>query len=131
MIYWPECPGEVRNTGTLLEDEPFDWVEDGLIPEDQMEWRENSAFWAIDDFFAMLKLHFETLNFVPVGRRRVEGMYPWIGRPKEDQEMLATIQKIYRDHGWPDMTRFRKEDCLADVEAMISARFPDANMEIN
>jgi len=131
VIYWPECPGEVRNMGALLEDEPFDWAEDGLIPEDQMEWRENSAFWAIEDFFEMLKLHFATLNFVPVGRRRVEGMYPWIRRSEEDQEILAAIQKIYREYGWPEKNKFCKDDCLAEIEAMISARFPNANMDFN
>ncbi|KAI0590051.1 hypothetical protein TUN199_02775 [Pyrenophora tritici-repentis] len=127
--YWPECPGVVKHTGTLLEDDPFDWEEDGLIPEVQMKWRENSAFWAINDVFEMLKLHFETLEVVPAGRRKVEGMYPWIMRSMEDQAMLAAIQKIYKYHGWPDKTRFRKEDCIADIEAMISAQFPDADMD--
>ncbi|KAI1665392.1 hypothetical protein L13192_10333 [Pyrenophora tritici-repentis] len=127
--YWPECPGVVKHTGTLLEDDPFDWEEDGLIPEVQMKWRESSAFWAINDVFEMLKLHFETLEVVPAGRRKVEGMYPWIMRSMEDQAMLAAIQKIYKYHGWPDKTRFRKEDCIADIEAMISAQFPDADMD--
>ncbi|KAA8613539.1 hypothetical protein PtrSN002B_010176 [Pyrenophora tritici-repentis] len=94
-----------------------------------MKWRENSAFWAINDVFEMLKLHFETLEVVPAGRRKVEGMYPWIMRSMEDQAMLAAIQKIYKYHGWPDKTRFRKEDCIADIEAMISAQFPDADMD--
>lgn len=45
------------------------------------------------------------------------------------QEMLSAVQKIYRDHGWPDKARYRKEDCLVEIEAMMSTRFPDVDMD--
>ncbi|USP81890.1 hypothetical protein yc1106_09164 [Curvularia clavata] len=124
VIYWHDPPGEIM-TGYGSFGEATSWAEDGLIPEDQVEWRESSCFWLFQHFFEMLKNKFRTLEFVPFGRHQVESMWPFIQRNEEKQRLLEAIQEVYRDHGWPDMTRFRKEDCLADIDAMVKARFPD------
>ena len=37
--------------------------------------------------------------------------------------MLA-VQAIFREHGWPDLERFRKQECLRAVEAALQDKFP-------
>ena len=103
-----------------VEDDPYDWVDDGLIPEDQVEWRAGSGIWEIGDFFEMLKANLKTLNFVPFRPDMVQAA--WYGRTAEDQETLEGVQKIYKDHGWPDLARYRKDDCLAAIDAFLKTR---------
>ena len=129
VIYWYECPNEVRFKNDQVEGDGYGWADDGLIPEDQADWRCESGVWDIKDFFEMLKRNFEQLNFVPVGSRIVKAVWDSGPEPERMQEMISAVQKIYRDHGWPDKTRYRKQDCLAKIEAMMSAQFPDVDLD--
>jgi len=102
-------------------------VDEDIIPEDQVEWRAESGIWAIKDFFGMLKSHFKKLNFVPIGPRRVLGI--WGSQDSEWTEFLVAAQEIYRKHGWPDAAQYQKEDCLAEIGSMLDARIPgDVNL---
>lgn len=74
VIYWYECPIEVCFKDDQVEGDGYGWADDGLIPEDQVDWRCESGVWAIKDFFEMLKRNFEQLNFVPVGSRIVNAV---------------------------------------------------------
>jgi hypothetical protein len=94
-------------------------LDDGLIPEDQVLWRASSGVWAIKEFFEMLKYHFKMLNFVPIGPEGVTDV--WVGKDDSLQDEMAAVQETCRRHGWPDMTRFHKEDCLAEVETLLEA----------
>lgn len=63
VVYWYECLGAVKDEGfQQIEGDPYDWVVDGLIPEDQVEWRAGSGIWPIEAFFKMLMDHFRKLN---------------------------------------------------------------------
>lgn len=68
----------------------------------------------------MLKANFKTLNFVSIKSDRVRAA--WYGDTAEGKKELKKVQKIYRDHGWPDSTRYCKYDCLAAIEAMLEDR---------
>ena len=103
----------------------------GFIPEDQQECRDNSSICIIKDFSEMLKDKLRMLEFVPFGRHTVEAMWLFIHRLEEDQKLLEAIQEMYRHHGWPDMTRFRKEDCLADIDSIVKTQFPDLEYKYN
>jgi len=114
VVYWPECAGVINTSGPdQVKPDPYDWAEDELITESQAEWRASGGIWAIEDFFGMLKFHFRELNFVPIGSRVVEMI--WNRQPGKRRDMLTAIQEVYREHGWPDLTRFRRQDCLPQI----------------
>ncbi|KAF2995703.1 hypothetical protein E8E13_003944 [Curvularia kusanoi] len=102
VIYWRECMSEAKNE--ILE----------------VEWRAGSGIWEITGFFEMLKANFKSLNFVPFRPDKFKAA--WYGRSAEAQETLEGVQKIYKDHGWPDLMRYRKDDCLAAIEAYLKTR---------
>jgi hypothetical protein len=39
-------------------------------------------------------------------------------------EVIATVQNVYHEHGWPNLGQYRKEDCLKAIEAIMADRFP-------
>jgi hypothetical protein len=121
VIYWFECHGEVKSLEfSEVEGDSYDWVDDGLIPEDQVEWRANSGVWAIEMFFEMLKDHFRKLNFVPTSPYEVKDM--WAGQEGFGRETLRKVQTVYRKHGWPDVARFNKHECAAEVKQLVDER---------
>jgi hypothetical protein len=121
VIYWYECPGDVKGLEfSEIEGDPYDWVDDGLIPEDQVEWRAGSGIWPIETFFTMLKAHFQMLNFVPMGPREVQDV--WVAQGDYAKETQVAVKKIYRKHGWPDMARFNKQACSAEVKTLLEER---------
>lgn len=122
VIYWFECMSEAKNEIEEVEDDPYDWADNGLIPdsEDQVEWRAGSGIWEITDFFEMLKTHLINLTFVPYPPDKMEAA--WYGRDAHGRETLEGVQKIFRDHGWPDLRRYRKADCLAAIDAYLQTR---------
>jgi hypothetical protein len=123
VIYWYECPGDVKCSEiSEVEDDSYDWVDDGLISEDQVEWRAGSGVWAIEDFFEMLKYHFRKLNFVPIGPREVQDV--WDHRNAHEKETQVAVQNVYRKHGWPDMARFNKQACSAEVKTLLEESAP-------
>lgn len=92
VIYRHDCMGQGKIGISEVEDDPYDWVDDDLIPEDQLLWRAGSKIWEITDFFRPLKAKFEMLNFVPFRRDYVRAT--WYGRPLSPQETLEGGQKI-------------------------------------
>lgn len=123
VIYWYECPGDVKG-GEFQEvdGDPYDWVDDDLIPEDQMEWRAGSGIWPIETFFKMLKANFLKLNFVPIGPREVQDV--WDARDQYGKETQVIVQNIFRKHGWPNTARFNKQACSAEVKTLLEERAP-------
>lgn len=123
VIYWYECPGDVKGGEYQeVEDDPYDWVDDDLIPENQVEWRAGSGIWPIEAFFKMLKANFQKLNFVPIGPREVQDV--WVARDDYAKETQVAVQNIYRKHGWPNVTRFNKQACSAEVKTLLEERAP-------
>ncbi|OPB40094.1 hypothetical protein A0O28_0001730 [Trichoderma guizhouense] len=117
---WYECPGEVRDwplREKVLED-PYDYEED----EEQAEWRGECGAWSIPDFFEVLKDQFRELKFVPKSPRAVVDVY--ISEGVAFPDMIEMLQGIYREHGWPDMEKYRKKDCLKAVQKALKERYP-------
>ncbi|KAF2421786.1 hypothetical protein EJ08DRAFT_701898 [Tothia fuscella] len=120
IVHWLECPNEIQYEGTR--DHVTDVVDDST-PENEVEWREDSPAWAIADFFELLKDQFRDLKFIPLSSRTVVDI-PTVLGPNSDgvQDM---VQKIYREHGWPDLSRYRKEDCLEAIQVALREHYPD------
>lgn len=121
IIYWIECSDGLReNTSQeLIEKEDWAWV-----PETEANWwdTEGSPAWTIADFFEMLKDQFHNLRFIPANNRQV--FETWKGYD-EDGELGTTLRMIFREHGCPDLERYRKAECIKAVEKVTEEKFPD------
>lgn len=79
--------------------------------------------WSVPDFFATLKHHLKQLHFVPISPRRVvDGFH---GPDTLWPEALDVVKGIHRAHGWPDLERYRKKDCLKAILTALCENFPD------
>lgn len=116
IVHWYECFSPIDEDPKQIEDSLDDWV-----PEDEVAWRGEGAVWAVEDFFETLKTHFRKLNFVPIGSRAVKDV--WISGLTDG--MLVAVQDVYHSHGWPDLTRYRKRECMKEVQALMEAQYPD------
>ena len=119
-IYWPECDGKIKHWPTvpMIDDDPYDYCEN----DKEAEWR-NEAGWAISDFFETLKDQFRELHFIPISTEKVIANYGQ-DRPGEE-DMRPMLQEIYREHGWPNLNQYRKEECLKAVQKALVEHYPD------
>jgi hypothetical protein len=119
VVYWYECPGEIKSEPSRepIEDDPYNYAE-----EDETEWRAESGVWSVTDFFETLKDQFRELNFIPTSPWSVVDVFAH-GLPNG---MVNMLQGIYRQHGWPDLERYRKEDCMAAVRTALEENYLDS-----
>ncbi|KAK0117609.1 hypothetical protein ONS95_011944 [Cadophora gregata] len=120
IIHWPQCPGEIRHNPSKedVEDDPYDYA-----PENEAEWRADAPAWAITDFFELLKDQFREQHFIPISPRRVINVYTHFGLDSDG--MIPMLQNIYRERGWPNLERYRKQECLEAVQMALEQRYPD------
>jgi hypothetical protein len=131
VVYWPDCPSDDNDQGMegevfaplreeeRLEDDPYDWCGS----DEEAMWREEGGAWPVKEFFEMWMDEFRALRFVPVGKRVVKDVYTRY-HPSQDG-LLQLLRGVYRDHGWPDLERYRKEECLVAVQAALREHYPD------
>lgn len=122
IVHWLDCFGEIRNSPSreFVEDDPYDYAAEN---EQEAEWRGDAPAWAIADFFKLLKDQFLELRFIPISSRSVLNVY--FDHGPRNYDMIPMLQRIYREHGWPDLQRFRKHDCLDAVRTALRERYPD------
>ncbi|KAK4233823.1 hypothetical protein C8A03DRAFT_38435 [Achaetomium macrosporum] len=78
----------------------------------------------ISDFFKLLKDQFVHLDWIPIS--------PFTVRDGHDRDwpheegMMAMLEDIYRQHGWPDLAVYRKSDCLKAVQKAMAERYPES-----
>ncbi|OAL51483.1 hypothetical protein IQ07DRAFT_643564 [Pyrenochaeta sp. DS3sAY3a] len=119
VVYWDGCPTEVRKAHESEEifDDPYDWA-----PQNEAEWRADAACWPVATFFDVLKSHFLNLSFVPISPTEILDEYETL-RP-DFRGMIPMLQQVYREHHWPDLSRYCKADCLSAVESALRERYP-------
>jgi hypothetical protein len=119
IAYWPECPDEIRHE-TRQEQVQDD--SDAWATQEEADWRCDAPAWTITDFFAMLREQFEQLRFIPINGRQVIDSY---SEYSDDGEMEPMLQEIYREHGWPKLEDYNKEECIQAVEQALAEKYPD------
>ncbi|KAK4506098.1 hypothetical protein PRZ48_004063 [Zasmidium cellare] len=122
VVYFVDCPHAIRFNPNLphkpIKDDPYEYA----LP-DEAEWRGWGAAWGVKEFFEVMNWLFRGLQYVPVGRRFVEEA--WEDDDPETAGARAMVQEIFRKHGWPDdMGRYRKQECLDEVESVVERHFP-------
>ncbi|EXF76362.1 hypothetical protein CFIO01_12058 [Colletotrichum fioriniae PJ7] len=112
VIYWPECPGRLRDGPRCIEDDPYDYCDD----EEDAEWRADGAAWSVADFFKVLKAEYRFLRWVPWNEYEVLDSESTMTR-----NPVPALQDAYRRHGWPNSQEYRKEECLEETKAIMVA----------
>lgn len=109
-MYWIGCPGSVTEDPDLVRPETWSWQDEEDYPEKEGWWRNGAKIWSIPDFFEVLKDQFRTLRFLPQNNGEVGNrgcMAPGHGEE---------IESTFREHGWPDLERYRKRECMEALE---------------
>lgn len=119
IVHWVGCEpkiiiGASRN---IIDDDAYDYASE----EEADSFRGSAGTWAIADFFEVLKDLYRQLNFIPITPRRVIGVY---SNP-QNPELRDMLQHIYREHGWPDMERYRKQECMDAIREALEQHYPD------
>lgn len=119
IAYWPECPSEIRDETDQeqVRDNPDAW-----ISQEEADWRCDAPAWTIPAFFALVQKQYEQLRFIPINSRQV--INSWSGY-SDSGEMEIMLQDIYREHGWPDLGTYRKEECIQAVTKALTEQYPD------
>lgn len=119
IAYWPECPDPIRyeTRQEQVQDDSDAWA-----TKEEANWRCDAPAWPISEFFVMLREQFEQLHFIPINGRQVIDSY---SKYSDDGEMESMLQDIYREHGWPNLEHYRKEDCIQAVKQVLAERYPD------
>lgn len=97
--------------------------------EDEYTGIEWGPCWPVHHFFAMLKNHYLKLNFIPYDFRTVIDIWTEetpSGRPIP-KGIPQLLQSIYHRNGWPDLEKFNKEACLAELKKELAEKYPDIN----
>ncbi|OAQ60118.1 hypothetical protein VFPPC_14785 [Pochonia chlamydosporia 170] len=119
IVHWVDCESEIIAGASrdVIDDDAYDYASE----EEGDSFRGNAGKWAIDDFFEVLKGLYRQLKFIPVAPRRVISVYSQPEKP----EQWDMLQRIYREHGWPDMERYRKEECMDAIQEALKQHYPD------
>ncbi|KAL2145272.1 hypothetical protein VTI28DRAFT_7640 [Corynascus sepedonium] len=116
VVFWEECHSDVKRNPSR---EPIFGKEyDNGPTEEETDFRCDSVAWAIPDFLEFLKDLFQQLFYVPVSPRVVS-------YASALKEVMPILEAIYREHGWPDLERYRKQECLNAVQDLMEWRDPD------
>ena len=92
------------------------------MPEEEADWRYGATAWTIPDCFEVLKYQFTNLHWIPISFFALRA--PAGGEYAGEDGMMAMLHDIYRQHGWPDLTVYRKADCLKAVKTAMKERHP-------
>jgi hypothetical protein len=101
--------------------------DDELSDEDEdltIQW---GPCWPVRHFFEMLKNQYRQLNFLPKDEYHVVEIWTNTNHALFEKSYLEMLQAIYRKHGWPDLSRYRKEECLAEIKRETDEKHPDMN----
>ncbi|KAF9879527.1 hypothetical protein CkaCkLH20_03070 [Colletotrichum karsti] len=121
IIHWEDCISSIERAHY---GESVDYEPDDDVPEEEANWRYSARAWAIPDFFEILKQQFRTLDWIPISHHTVLSASDSEGT--DEGGMVAMVQDIYREHGWPDLTVYRKAACLEAVRIAMAERYPNS-----
>lgn len=124
IILWKECPQKIADE-QFKEDVIYDPEEDDEMSEEEASWRLDAQTRAIPDFFEVLKHQFEELYWIPISHHTVFTASEESELPGEEG-MVAVLQGIYRQHGWPDLVAYRGFEYLEAVRKAMEEKCPDS-----
>ncbi|KAI0007292.1 hypothetical protein F4779DRAFT_592626 [Xylariaceae sp. FL0662B] len=121
IVHWLDCPEGVKRAPPARALVEVEW--DEVVPENEVEWREDCATWSVEDFFEVLKGEFRALRAVPINERTVYDSYTTF--TEDRQGVVPLVQGVFREHGWPDLEVYDKEKCLKAVQKALEEHYYD------
>lgn len=115
LIYWPLCWDQISRESIY---KPINQNHIRWTPQQGQQWRRESPAWTISSFFDMLKEQFIIQQFVPLSRWAVTDSF--MAYVANESDMIATVQAVYREHGWPVLAKYKKQACLAAVRIVLA-----------
>ncbi|KAB5570100.1 hypothetical protein GE09DRAFT_696008 [Coniochaeta sp. 2T2.1] len=114
----------------LSGDEDCDCVDSGEVhwrdiatTKEELLWRQEVTSWAIPDFFQAMKDQFQKLEWIPISSQVLVAAST--GRENREMDAMARILRdIYHQHGWPDLVKYRKSECLEAVQRVVKEHYP-------
>lgn len=121
IVYCPEYDNHIRyeTRQEQIQDDSDAWA-----TQEETNWCCDALAWTITDFFAIIREQFEQLRFLPVNSRQVTTTYTGYSY-SDDGELEPMLQGIYREHGWPSLEHYRKEECIQALERVMEEQYPD------
>ncbi|KAL2122665.1 hypothetical protein VTJ04DRAFT_3120 [Mycothermus thermophilus] len=130
VIYWFDCPGKILDSPTrepILDDLSDPDCSEEETPKEVPEWRTSPA-WSVRDFFELLKDCFRELRTIPLSYSEVFDLNTF-AYDSETLEALSLVRDVFREHGWPDLDRYRKEDCLRAARRVMEEKLPNEGFD--
>ncbi|KAG8415355.1 hypothetical protein J3459_011432 [Metarhizium acridum] len=114
IIHWVQCDHHLRyhSSRAPIKDNAYDYA-----PEHEADTFRDAGTWAIPDFFQVLKEQYQNLSFLPQSSTRVCDVNA--GEHPNDTGKNQLIKGIFRQHGWPNMQYYRKDDCLKAIRCAL------------
>ena len=82
--------------------------------------------WPICNFFEMLKNQFRDMNFMAMSDCKVCDLWSIMDESKPPpQHFIDMMQDIYRKHGWPNPSTYKKDECLKEIKRALDEKFPE------
>jgi hypothetical protein len=119
IIYWVGCPEGPKHHPSRepIVDNPEDYA-----PENERDWRADAPAWSVEDFFEVLIDEFRRLNFLPLNRQEVlDSSAVYVDA---ESDLIPLLQRVYRDHAWPNLVVYKKEKCLDTVREVLLQYYP-------
>ncbi|KAK4221026.1 hypothetical protein QBC38DRAFT_461929 [Podospora fimiseda] len=104
---------EMDDTESVDMEDEEDWGETCSDKAGEL-WRDDAGSWLVADFFEFLKDQFRELKYVPFSSTEVFDHH--------HAHVIPMVQDIYRQHGWPDLERYNKQECMAALEKALEER---------
>ncbi|KAH8586290.1 hypothetical protein B0O99DRAFT_644777, partial [Bisporella sp. PMI_857] len=128
-VHWPESDRggthrrNLDNDPSFIEPVYWDDVEEH-VPENEIEWRNESPAWAITDFFELLKTQYRNLKWIPINSQQVIDINAYYEASEDG--MIPMLQWIFREHGWASEQSgiYRKRECLEAVKTALEEHYP-------
>jgi len=117
VIHWVDGVREEANTARDCIPGHTFW---DCTPDNE-DWRCGPA-WSIPDFFEVLKQLHRDLVYIPIHEARVEEWFDEY-ETSDHSPYLPPVRKVYREHGWPDLSVYKKKECMEAVQKLLEERF--------
>jgi hypothetical protein len=83
--------------------------------------------WPVRHFFEMLKNHCRRLRFIPKDTENLINTWTDLTEDRDPipEGIPELLQSIYHKHGWPDLNRYCKRECLDEVKQKLQEKYPE------
>lgn len=114
IIHWVQCDHYLMHHSSRapIREDAYDYA-----PAREAETFRDAGTWAIPDFFQVLKEQYQKLTFLPQSSTRVLDVKA--AEHPDDAGKNRLIKGIFRQHGWPNMRKYRKDDCLKAIRSAL------------